>query len=163
MDKKNIFIFWSWWYSKVVIDTILMDNTYNITWIIDFYNSNDNFLWYKLINNKQKLDDIFSLNGDLNIFVAIWENFIREKEINFLKDNYKNIIFPSIIHKKSILSENLKLWEWIFIWPWVIVNTFSSIWDFSLINTKSSIDHDCELWKYSSIWPWVTFWWWIKI
>lgn len=163
MSKKNIFIIWSWWHANVVIDIIENNNEYNIEWVIDFYTKEKYFLWYTIISNWDTLKNIFDWRNDIHVFIAIWENNIREKEYLNLVSKYNNILFPNTIHNSAIISEKAHLWKWIFIWPWVVINTNSTIWNFSLINTKVSIDHDSIISDFSSIWPWVTLGWWVKI
>lgn len=163
MDKEKIFIIWSWWHAKVVIDIIEENNIYEITWIIDLYSDKEKFLWYMLINKIDNLDVLLNWENKVNIFLAIWENYIREKEYLYLISKFQKISFPNIIHKSSMISKKTTLWKWIFIWPWVIINSHSVIWDFTLINTKATIDHDSIIWTFSSIWPWVTMGWWITL
>lgn len=163
MLKEKIFIVGSGWHAKVVIDIIENNNQFEIEGIIDFYNKENEFLWYNMISDWIILKDILKWIDKINVFIALWENSIREKEyLTLLLDN-KNIYFPNIIHNSAIISKNSILWNWLFIWPWVIINTNSIIWDFALVNTKVSIDHDCSIWKFASIWPGATLWWWVKV
>jgi len=89
-------------------------------------------------------------------FVAIGDNFKREKVTEaFSNSNHKSRNI-SLIHPSSIISPRSLIGEGTVIMPLCVVNSCTEIGTGVIINTRSSIDHDNCLKNYSSIAPGVT-------
>ena len=120
--------------------------------IIDFFDDS-------AIENK---DYPFKIKGNLNdlkqnfkeydiFFVAIGDNKIRAKKIEWLKTNKKNI--ANLIHPNSTISEYTNLENGICIMANAVVNPGTLIKEGAIINSSASIDHDCVIEDYAHISP----------
>ena len=122
--------------------------------ISDFYYQDSNLKHNKFLGVDVFHDEINNYKG--YFFVAIGNNFLREKiTLNFLKKN-PNSINKTLIHPSSIISDNCSIGDGVVIMPLCVVNSCSRIGNGVIINTKSSLDHDNFLRDFSSIAPGVT-------
>lgn len=78
---------------------------------------------------------------DCDIFVAIGNPIIRERFLNELSQNGKNI--PILIHPNASIAENVEIGKGTVIAAGAVVNPGSVIGKGCIINTCSSVDHDC--------------------
>ena len=86
-------------------------------------------------------------------FVAIGNNFIREKIMTQFKKNNPKAIAATLIHPSSIISENCSIEEGTVIMPLCVINSSSIVSKGVIINTKSVIEHDNQIMSFSSIAP----------
>tara|TARA_Y100001970_G_C13983524_1_gene724462 strand:- start:60 stop:701 length:642 start_codon:yes stop_codon:yes gene_type:complete len=94
-------------------------------------------------------------NLAMGIGVANLKNCNKRKKIMnvFRKEGF---IFPNIISKSSIISDDVKLQEGIVIMDGAIINSGTRIRSLAIINTGAIIDHDCYIDESSHIAPGVT-------
>ena len=86
-------------------------------------------------------------------FVALGDNFLRQKVTNsFLRKN-PNSESATLIHPTSYVSENCSIGKGSVVMPLCVINSCSKIGEGVIINTRSSIDHDNYLMDFSSIAP----------
>ena len=146
--NRKIAIIGAGGHGKVVGEIALLNN-FNI---IDFFDD----------NVSEIKDYPFKILGDLNnlkknfreydfFFVAIGDNKIRAKKIEWLITNKKNIV--NLIHPKSTISVYTNLENGICVMANAVINPGTSIKEGVIINTSSSIDHDCFIDEYSHISP----------
>ncbi len=146
--KKNLLIIGCGGHSKVITDIALEMGFTNI-----FYNDpsikKDNFLGKPVIrDNVKDYQDYF--------FVAIGDNFIREKVTFNFQENNPNSMPAILIHPSSIISENCSLGAGTSVMPLCVINSNSKIGKGVIVNTRSSVDHDNCLMDFSSVAPSVT-------
>lgn len=119
--------------------------------IVEFYYhdrdlSHNKFLGKDVIHEEIK-------NYDDYFFVALGDNFLREKVTrNFQKRNPKSKN-KTLIHPSSVVSKNCTIGDGSVIMPLCVVNSSSQIGKGVIVNTRSSLDHDNSLLNYSSIAP----------
>ena len=86
-------------------------------------------------------------------FVAIGNNFIREKIMTQFIKNNPNAIAATLIHPSSIISKNCSIAEGTVVMPLCVINNSSNVGKGVIINTKSVIEHDNHIMNFSSIAP----------
>lgn len=96
----------------------------------------------------------FALNPNSDsIIVAIGDNYIRQQVFTECKKTFPNFIFPSLIHKMSVISSNVIVGEGTLIMPFANIGPNTKIEKCCLINSNSFIDHDGYMANFSSIAP----------
>ena len=148
MNDKALLIIGCGGHSKVVTDIANLNGFDRINYLCEKENIS-NFLNKKVY---RKIDENFS--GFY--FVAIGDNFLREKIYKQFKISHPAAKLTNLIHPKSSLSENISLGKGIAIMTNSAINPECEIGDGVIINTGSSVDHECKLDAFSSIAPGVT-------
>lgn len=139
-------------HAKVVISILKKIGKYKIIGYADIKNQGP-ILGIEHIGTDE---DINNYNVSMAaIGIGVLENFkIRYKIIN----NYikKGFTFPSILSPDAIVNEEVSIGEGTVLMDGVVINSGTSIGNFSIINTRSSIDHDCKIGDFVHIAPGVT-------
>lgn len=146
--NKKLAIIGAGGHGKVVGEIALL-NKYKI---IDFFDDKIGEIKdypFKIVNNVNYLKK--NLKDYDAFFVAIGDNHIRSKNIEWLKNKKVNIV--SLIHPKSTLSKFSDLGIGTCIMANAVVNPGTLVRDGVIINTSASIDHDCVIEDYSHISP----------
>ena len=89
-------------------------------------------------------------------FVALGDNYIREKITNNFQFRNPQAIPATLIHPSSYVSENCIIGEGSVVMPLCVLNSFTKIGKGVIINTRSSLDHDNKIMDFASIAPGVT-------
>lgn len=167
---KQLLIIGASGHSKVVSDAIDFKSTNLLGYVDDGIEKGSKFCEKEVLGTTDEIVGNIRTNTpficketnnelnylELSYFIAVGCNFARSKVFSKLSQVLDKNNFINIIHPSSIISKNVVLGKGIFIAPGVIINSASSIGDFSILNTKSSIDHDCVISKFVSINPGVT-------
>jgi sugar O-acyltransferase (sialic acid O-acetyltransferase NeuD family) len=88
-------------------------------------------------------------NGNTDFFVAIGNNFVREKVLNELLQDNLHVV--SLIHPKSTVSRYALIAHGVMVCASATINPMAKIGVGSIINTAASIDHDCVIGEYAHI------------
>lgn len=86
-----------------------------------------------------------------NLFVAIGDNWIRQKVYENLKS--KVIDFQTLIHAKAIVSPTAIIQKNSLINAGAIISAFVEIGIGTIVNTGAIIEHECEVGKFAHIAP----------
>lgn len=157
MSNQKVIIVGSSGHSKVIIDIFEKENKYQIVGLLDSYrNIGEETLGYKVIGNEEDLSDLLSKNSNCKLFIAIGDNWIRNKVMNKIIDIVPKIDFASTIHPSAQIGKNVQIGQGVAIMAGAIINSDTNIGDFAIVNTKASIDHDSRMLKFSSLAPNVT-------
>jgi len=141
---KNLLILGTGGHSKVATEIAEIIGFKKITYL-DPNNQNKSFNGYSLVNKIEDYNEYF--------FVAIGDNFLREKVyIDFINSN-RTANYISLIHPKACISKKSKIGKGSLIMPICIINCDVIIGRGVILNTSSTIDHDCHLSDFSSIAP----------
>ena len=101
------------------------------------------------------VDTINNLNKYINnyddYFVAIGDNHLRSKKIEWLKKKKFNVV--NLLHPQSIISKLSSLGEGTCVMANAVINPGVKIKDGVIINTSASIDHDCIIEDFAHISP----------
>ncbi len=113
---------------------------------MDIYGTNNIFLGKKVYRQiNENYCDYF--------FVAIGDNFLREKAYyEFLKNN-PNVHCPALIHPSSCLSPRCSINDGTLVMPLCVINSEANIGVGVIINTSSIVEHNSQLMDFSSIAP----------
>lgn len=147
-NKKELLIIGCGGHAKVITD-IAKDVGYEKIFYQDNNLKKNKFLDSKVFHQEFK-------NFDKNFFVALGDNYLREKVTTNFKLKNPNSVAVSLIHPSSYISKSCSIGNGTVIMPLCIVNSHTKVGEGVIINNRSSIDHDNVLMNYSSIAPGVT-------
>lgn len=142
---KKLLIIGCGGHSKVITDIAQLIGFRNI-----FYQDSD-ILKKNFLGNKVLHEEIKNYND--YFFVAIGDNFIREKITNDFQQKNPNSTPATLIHPSSIISETCLVGFGTVVMPLCVINSCSKIGEGVIINTRASIDHENYLMDYSSVAP----------
>lgn len=147
---EKILIIGSGGHCKVIIDLIKSSTNYEIAGIIENDLSVEDVLGIPIIGCDE---DIFKFyrKGIKNAFVCIGDITVRTKIFELLKQT--GFTIPTLIHKRSIISEFCSLQMGTCIMAGVIINAGSYIGENCIINTGAIIEHDCIIGNNTNISP----------
>jgi len=154
MNKQNVLIVGSSGHSKVIIDIFEKEGKYKIIGLLDAYrNVGEKTLGYKVVGKENNLPDLLNEHPNTKIFIAIGDNWIRQKVKEKILAIIPNIDFATTIHPSAQIGKNVIIGKGVAIMAGAIINSDTQIGDFTIINTKASIDHDCKMFNFSSLAP----------
>lgn len=154
MTKESLLIIGASGHSKVIIDIIEKEGKYNILGLLDSQRpAGDKILGYTVLGKEEELPSIISISPGCKLFIAIGDNWIRNKVVNKMIALVPNINFASLVHPSAQIGKNVKIGRGVAIMAGAIINSDTSIEDFTIINTKASIDHDNKIFNFSSLAP----------
>ncbi len=157
MKKDLIFIIGSSGHAKVIIDIVEKEGKYEIAGLIDSYkNKGEETLGYKIIGTEKDLPQLLASFPGASIIIAIGDNWIRHLVKEKITAIAPELKFASTIHPSAQIAKNVKIGKGVVIMAGAIVNSESTIGDFTIINTKAAIDHDGTMMRFSSLAPGVT-------
>lgn len=139
-------------HAKVIVDIIERQNRYTILGFLDTYKKKgDTIFDYRILGSEDDLNTISNKNNVVGCFVAIGDNFTRQKMVAKIAALNPQLPFINAIHPYSTIGKNVELGQGIAIMPGVVINSDSKIGDFCILNTNSSLGHDGVMKEYSSI------------
>jgi sugar O-acyltransferase (sialic acid O-acetyltransferase NeuD family) len=154
INKQTVIIAGSSGHLKVIIDIFEKENKYKILGLLDPHkNIGEKVSGYKVIGRDEDLPDLLSGNVGCKIFVAIGDNWLRQRIVNKLIAISPNIDFASTIHPSAQIGKDVRIGKGVAIMAGSIINSDTIIEDFTIINTKASIDHECKMLQFSSLAP----------
>lgn len=136
---KNIYIIGTSGFASEVTEYIIDNNEFNIKGYFDI-NDKD----YKKYNYSAPFlgdENNFKFTSGDNIVIAIADYKLRDKIYKLLKN--KDLIFPSLVHKTSIVSKSSKYKEAMILCPYVTLTSNVTIGTNFHANIYSYIAHDC--------------------
>ena len=156
--KKNIIIFGSGAFSRVLFSEIIKFKKYNFLGFVDDYSEKGKIIvnyMNKSYFNLGKIENVLKENSIDNFFgiVGVGFNFYREKIVNQVLKVDKKFKWESIISKDCILNANVTIGKGSIILSGVVINTHVSIGSHCIINSSSSIGHDNIFKDFSSCGP----------
>lgn len=140
--KPKIVIIGAGGHGKVVCDSILAQNKFEVIGFVD-----TTLEIGKVVSGNIKIietqNNISNLKGVAEYYiVAIGNNEVREK----IAGEAKSFLKPAtIIHPSAIIGSNVTIGEATVVLANSVINASSSIGNNSIINTGNIIDHDCKI------------------
>ncbi|WP_205664974.1 NeuD/PglB/VioB family sugar acetyltransferase [Tsuneonella suprasediminis] len=128
---------------------VALSSGYEVVSYVDDKNHASEFAGIPII----KVEDCLSQFYNYNLFIAIGDNYIREKVSSEIKKMMPNARFPSLIHSASAVGWNAQIGAGSILMPFANVGPNSIVGSGCILNTGSSIDHDCRMNAFSSIAP----------
>lgn len=120
---------------------VLVKLNYEVVAIVDDRNiKSSKFENIKILNYKQ----IQSFYKDQYFFIAIGDNYLRQKYVKKIKKILPNAFFPTICDPSSRISEEINLGEGNIIGPFCNIGYNCVFKDFNLISSHCAFNHDIE-------------------
>lgn len=136
-------------HARSVVDIILQNNEYEVYGLVAG-DKESGFWGIEVVGQDFDLQEIYD-NGIQYAFIAIGDNYIRERVSNKLKGIGYHLI--NVISKYAVISPYAKLETGIVVMPGAVINAEVKIGEGCIINTNASIDHDDVIGEYSHIAP----------
>ena len=143
--SRKLLIIGSGGHSKVITDIAKRLGFCDVSY---FENLNDK----SLLNDKNSNHEILENFNDY-FFVAIGDNYTRERCFNEFTTNHPKAKAITLIDPSSFISNESEVNEGVVVMPLCVINCYTKIEKGVIINTSSSIDHDNKLKKFSSTAP----------
>jgi UDP-N-acetylbacillosamine N-acetyltransferase len=135
-------------HGKVAADCAEATGVYDSIAFLDALYPDECLLGNWKILEKPENAHIFN-NDNTDFFVAIGNNFIRERLMNELLQGNLNVV--SLIHPKSVISPHGEISIGVLVCANATVNPMAKVGLGVIINTAASIDHDCVIGDYAHI------------
>jgi len=135
-------------HGKVVADIAMKMNIWDK---IAFLDDDESIKTCMAIDVIGKSEDALKYKDDSDLFVAIGNNFTREK----IQENLQTIgaSIATLIHPSAILGTDVMINKGTAIMAGVVINCSSRIGKGCIINTAASLDHDCVIEDYAHLSP----------
>lgn len=138
---------------KSIADSLSITNEYKEIAFVSKERTDNSVLDLKCLGTDDDLKRLFD-EGWNYAFIAVGsvgDTSTRRKLYKEIKEIGFKV--PNIIDRSSIISENVKLGEGIFVGKGAIINTNSIIGNNAIINTGSIIEHDCKIGNFVHVSP----------
>lgn len=140
--KQKIVIIGAGGHGKVVADTIVAQDKYELIGFVDAVLP----IGEKIINDfcvVETQDNIKLLKNKADVFiVAVGNNVVREKIYNLVIE----ILSPSIvIHPSSVIGSDVTIDSGTVVLANTVINASSHIGKNTIVNTGTVVDHDCVI------------------
>ncbi|WP_439646644.1 acetyltransferase [Piscibacillus salipiscarius] len=135
-------------HGKVAVDVANQMNKWENIYFLDDNDKLNEINGHKVIGN---IDSAKEYKNGYDFFVAIGDNYIRQKVYNFLVKFDVNII--TLIHPNSTISDSVLIGEGTIVMPGAVINADSTVGKCCIINTSASIDHDNRIRDFVHISP----------
>jgi sugar O-acyltransferase (sialic acid O-acetyltransferase NeuD family) len=100
------------------------------------------------------LDYLLTIKDDIDVVITINNTSIRKQIIDIIFKNKKNVFFPNIIDKTSIVDENyLQIGEGNIIMHFVVLSTNLILGNFNIFNSYTGIGHDTIIGDFNTFNP----------
>jgi sugar O-acyltransferase (sialic acid O-acetyltransferase NeuD family) len=139
-----IYLYGAGGHAKVIIEILEKKNIF-ISGLIDVNPDIKKVLGYPV---SEVLSDTLSLNGEVEIIIAIGNNVVRKKIAE--KTNH---MFATAIHTSANISVNALIGKGSVIMAGVTANSGVVVGSHNILNSNCCIDHDCILEDYVHISP----------
>ncbi len=151
--RKQVYIIAASGHAKVVIDIFEQEGSYEIAGIIDSrLEKGAEFFGYEVLGTRDTLSSLMK-ERPAELFVAIGDNWMRQKAVEDLLDKVENPVFANAIHPAASIARGVELGHGIAVMGGAVINSGTSIGNFAIVNTQSSVDHDCSLGSFASVAP----------
>ena len=154
MEKEKLIIVGSSGHAKVVIDIVEKEEKYEIIGLIDDHKKmGESTLGHPVIGTTESLQNLLKLNPEYKLFVAIGDNWNRNKIVEYILSLVPHAEFASAIHPSAQIAKEVNIGKGTAIMAGAVINSSTNIGDFTIIYTNSSLDHDNILGNYASLAP----------
>lgn len=115
----------------------------------------DKFIKKKYFLNRE-VNSNLAENYNEYIFVALGDNYKRQRVFEEFQNNYKKSQIVSLIHPSSQVSKKCSVDIGSVVMPLCIINSFSKVGKGVILNSNAVIEHDNFIMDFSSLAPSVT-------
>jgi sugar O-acyltransferase (sialic acid O-acetyltransferase NeuD family) len=89
----------------------------------------------------------------VGVGIALGDNWVRAKVVNFLKAISPSLVFPNLIHPSAQVGLNVTLGVGNALMAGTVINSNTKLGNFCICNSNCSIDHDNTLGDFVSFAP----------
>lgn len=146
--SSDILIFGTGGHAKVVFDAAVQQQKWNPIAFVSLEENMQSFMSLKHYSQK----DLVSVGCNKGV-IAIGDNHIREKVVEYVLSVKPDFEFVSIVHPKANVSGLAKLSEGSVVFAGASVNVHAQLGKHTIVNTNASVDHDTLIQDYSSVAP----------
>ncbi|MBU3714897.1 MAG: acetyltransferase [Ferruginibacter sp.] len=157
MQKIPVVIIGSSGHAKVVIDIVEKQGVYEIVALLgEEKNIGKTCMGYAVSGTEESINSVLLKYPNCKAFIAIGDNFIRQKIAQKIISINPTIEFATVVHPSAQIAKDVAIGKGVAIMANAVINSGSMISDGCIINTKASVDHDCFVGNYSAVLPGVT-------
>ena len=127
---KDIIIIGAGGHARSVTESVIA-NGYNIICYVDKNKFNDSLFSFPIKTNL-----MIDKNEEVNILIAIANNYIREKIFKDIIEKYNKVIFPNIIDPTAKISKYAKIGKGNMIMVNAFIGANTHITNFCIINNN---------------------------
>ncbi len=138
-------------HGRVVADIAMKMNKWREIYFLDDDEAIDDCMGLKVIG---KTLDAYKYRDEADFFVAIGNNFIREKVQEKLKK--RGLAIATLIHPNAVIGTGVVIENGVVVMAGAVINSSSRIGKGCIINTNCTIDHDSIIEDYVHISPGAT-------
>lgn len=108
-----------------------------------------------ILYGKPIIDDLSRIDNidGYDVFLALGDNYQREKYLSQAILRYPMLKFPSLIHPSAVIGPFCKIGDGTLIMPGSVVGTSVEVGSFCLLGNQSCVGHDSYLSDFSSLAP----------
>ncbi|PKV50994.1 sugar O-acyltransferase (sialic acid O-acetyltransferase NeuD family) [Aquimarina sp. MAR_2010_214] len=143
-------------HAKVIIETIELNNNYEIYGLIDtFKPKGSKLLRYEVLGKEEDIPSLIK-QGIRKGIIAIGDNWVRYQMYLKIKKIAPDFEFINVIHPSVVISPSVILGEGSVILASVTINAEAQVGDFCILNTGVNLGHDSIMKEFSSLAPGAT-------
>lgn len=154
MAKTKLIIVGASGHAKVIIDVFEQMGTHEVLGMLD-----DNvpkgteILGYPLLGRIDEIQSILSNQTGVECFIAIGDNWTRSQVANHIQALIPGIRWANAIHPFSHIGKGVVLGKGIAVLAGAVINSETTLGDFTILGSNSSLDHECKLGEFASLGP----------
>ncbi|MDW3191633.1 MAG: acetyltransferase [Cytophagales bacterium] len=157
MTKHKLIIVGASGHAKVIIDVFEQIGNYKILGLFDDRISKDTeVLGHKLLGKTAAISSFLTDNTNIEVFIAIGDNWTRSRVKKQLEQNNANIHWANAIHPQAQIGKGTVFGKGVAILAGAVINSDARIGDFTIMGSNSILDHDSHLGAYASLAPGAT-------
>lgn len=156
-QTQKLIIVGSSGHAKVLVDIFEKAGGFEILGFIDsFRTKGETTLGYEVLGSEESLPYLFSEHAGCKLFIAVGDNWTRKLIFDRIMSMVPGVEFATAIHPAAQIGKDVIIGQGVAIMAGAVVNSSTTVGDFSIINTNTSLDHDCRIGEFSSLAPGVT-------
>lgn len=154
MNKSKLIIVGASGHSKVIIDVFEQMGNYQILGLFDDgIPIGVEVLGYVLLGKINTIKSFLAEHADVQVFVAIGDNWTRSKVKSQLDQNIADIHWANAVHPHAQIGKGTVLGKGVAILAGAVINSEVHIDDFTIIGSNTTLDHESHLGAYASLAP----------
>jgi sugar O-acyltransferase (sialic acid O-acetyltransferase NeuD family) len=156
-EIQDVLIIGSSGHAKVIIDIFEQRGDHRIIGLIDDQREIGAVtMGYDVIGKVDQMPQLIERHPACRIFVAIGDNWARRSVVLKVSGLVPHVPFASAIHPDAVVARSANMGAGVAVMAGAVINSMTTVSDFSIVNTRAGVDHDCWLGEYSSLAPGVT-------
>jgi sugar O-acyltransferase (sialic acid O-acetyltransferase NeuD family) len=141
-------------HAKVAIEIVEQYKDFCLLGLIDsFRTAGEITSGYPVLGTEDDIPKLIAIQKITHFFVAIGDNYQRQKMTDKIHKIAPSLILITLIHKSAIVSPKVSIGQGTIVMAGAVINVDTRIGKGCIINTQSSIDHECDIADYCSIAP----------